>query len=212
MILKGVEINLSYSKGSILRYNFPEKITKNKEASKILKGSRMCVILHKRETPYNTVLIAPITRLVSLKSRQNPPINYVELKKDDYPIALTDDCYINLDMTTVVDESDLNAEIKQGVFKVTCPLKNPELYKLDLGLTKTFEMERFLNTEKAVEIRTIVEYINHLNENSIMPILASQDENRMQKVSEMLNNLTKDIEKEYISKPNTYTHIIKSSS
>lgn len=149
---------MSFEKGQIFEYEFSERKVINIKESKIIRGDHRAVVLHKRETPYNTVLIAPITKASILKLNGKIPSNYVELSARDYPFILEEDSYINLDMIIAVDKKELEI-FERFNKKITGILKTHDLYKLDFKIALTYELNRFNQTEFAKELNKEVENI-----------------------------------------------------
>jgi len=203
-------------RGTILDYDFPA-IIKDQKASKVLQGTHRAVVLHKRGTPYNTILIAPITKSQALKGTGKIPANYVELKKDKYPVMLTDDCYINLDMIIPVDEEFLDKHtINNGTIKVNCKLDDYDLWRMDYRLSLTFEMGKFINTEVADEIKSIVEYIHDTKEERIKSLLGEQNDPKViaviNELNQMLEEICTAIREEYLNKEPIYNLDFKNQS
>lgn len=154
---------MGYKKGDIFYYSFPERETKFKDKTRVIKNEHPVVVLHTRETPNKTVLIAPITEPKNLIDKDKVPENYVLLKYDEYPFALTKDCYINLDQIMVIDEDELEVIERKG-FRIVAPLNKIDLYKLDFRLMLTYEMQNYFENEKTLEknndINTIIQHID----------------------------------------------------
>lgn len=147
-----------FKRGEILTYDF-----KSEKGSKVIDGYHRAVVLHKRETPYRTIMIAAITSSTQLKSKGKIPNNYLELSKDDYPLVLDKDCYVNLDMVATVDGDRLNYLERYGK-KYNVVLNKKDLEKLDYKLALTYELQAFVKreTDEAVksEMNNIIEYID----------------------------------------------------
>lgn len=150
---------MNYKKGKIVKYDFP----KTKDDTNVLFGEHMAVVLHSRETPYRTILLAPITSSSSLKAKNKIPDNYLELKKEDYPFALEHDSYINLDMIASVDGKQID-ELERYSKKIDISLSKDDVYKLDFRIALTYELQEFFLKEKELELKqeveNIVEYID----------------------------------------------------
>lgn len=142
---------MNFKKGQIITYNFPIRPTQQIGKSHVIEDFHRAVVLHSRGTPFNTVLIAPITSAKSIKEKNRIPSNYVEIKKADYVMALDYDSYINLDMTMPVDEKELQ-DLEKGSFKIKGILNEFDLYQLDYKITLTYELNKYLNTEFASEL------------------------------------------------------------
>jgi|GEM_PF-2135098 len=163
---------MNYKKGQILTYTFKprvieeiknNKIVKNYEKSNVITDFHRVVVLHTRETPFRTVLVAPITSAGSLNVKASIPTNYVEIAYNDYPGVLDHDSYINLDMIMPVDEDELD-ELERFSKKFEANLDSSDIYKLDYRLTLTYELQDFfaseVDSELKQEIENVVEYID----------------------------------------------------
>nr|WP_287567429.1 type II toxin-antitoxin system PemK/MazF family toxin [Paeniclostridium sp.] len=146
-------------KGSIVEFFFENR----NENSKVINGQHRVVVLHSRETPYKTILIAPITTLESLDSQNRVPANYLKLDVKNYPFILEHDSYLNLDMMMVVDSKDLEAFERCGK-KINATLNDDDLDNLDLKIAMTYELQNFVKKEedRAVkeEVENIIEYMD----------------------------------------------------
>ena len=85
---------MRFKKGQIITYTFPSRSTKKTERSSVIESYHRSIVLHNRETPFKTILNAPLTKATSLKNKSSIPSNYVELKKADYPFVLNEDSFI----------------------------------------------------------------------------------------------------------------------
>lgn len=177
-----------YKKGKIVEYDFP----KLNECSKVLYGNHRAVVLHSRETPYKTILIAPITSLEALKKSGKIPENYLELKRKDYPFAIEHDSYINLDMIISVDEKELE-ELERYMKKINVSLNDEDLYKLDFRIALTYELQDFFKTEKENELKeevsNIVEYIDTTIKDKVKKIKQLiKDEELLKLIIDIIDN------------------------
>ena len=149
---------MSFKKGQIFEFDFPVK-----KHSKVIEFEHRVVVLYSRTTPYNTMTIAPITSLQALENKNKVPLNYLKLKKENYPFILDHDSYINLDMILTVDGDDLKQFERNGI-KVAADLNKTDLEDLDYRLALTYELQSFVKNEvdKEVqnEVKTIIEYID----------------------------------------------------
>mgnify|MGYP001583191711 CR=1 FL=1 len=154
---------MGYKKGDIFNYAFPERETKKIEKTRVIKDEHPVVVLHTRQTPHKTVLVAPITEPKNLIAIDKVPANYVFLKKENYPMALTKDCYINLDHIMVIDEVELE-NIERNGMKVKGRLIEVDLYQVDFKLMLTYELQDFFKNEKALdnneEIKAVIQHID----------------------------------------------------
>lgn len=146
---------MKFKKGQIVHYEFPKGI-KNEN---VLFGEHDAVILFSRETPYKTILLAPITSADSLKKVGKIPKNYVELKLDDYIGILEHDSYINLDMIFPVDELAID-ELEAFNKKIVKYLEPIDSQMLDYKIALTYELQKYLQEQINKEVETIVEYID----------------------------------------------------
>ncbi len=193
---------MGYKKGQLLTYTFPARETKKINKSGVIKDFHRAVVLHTRETPFKTVLIAPITSAESLKA--NIPPNYVEIKYEDYPLFLDHDSYINLDMTLAVDESELEEFKKSGIL-IRGTLNPKDLYQLDYKLALTYEMTKFLKTEisKQVshEMETVVEFIDSNLRKPVHQLLSRIDDYELvADIISLIDMIINEISNEYIKK------------
>jgi len=196
---------MSFKKGQIITYSFPERQTENGLKSKIIQDFHRAVVLHKRETPFKTILIAPITKAGSLRNKGSIPSNYLELKKEYYPFVLEEDSYVNLDMTMPVDEEEIG-DYEKGVFKVEAKLEDFDLYQLDYKITLTYELNKFIKTELALELNrefeNVLTFIDEEIKARIGEVLQSIDEpEALNKVVNLIDLLMEQIKEGYI-KPN----------
>lgn len=156
---------MSYKKGQLLTYEYPMQKTYNIRKTKTIVEFHRVVVLHQRQTPYQTVLIAPITKALSLSSTSKIPSNYIQLKQADYPFFLDVDSYINLDMISAVDSCELK-ELVKGASRtiITGTLTEQDLFDLDLKLVITYELDKFIEREVSAEINdeisSLIEYID----------------------------------------------------
>ena len=202
---------MSYHKGQVLTYYFPGRTVKKLKKSNIITEYHRIVVLHQRETPFNTVIIAPITKASSLKTKSGIPSNYVELLKSDYPIVLDEDSYINLDMTMVVDLAELN-KFEKHRKNITVILKEPDLYQLDYKITLTYEMNKYIKTELAIELHrefsNIIQFVDtEIRERVTNVIKKIENIELAKEIIEIVDYLTLSIKKEYIKnniKKNSY--------
>ncbi|AEB77341.1 type II toxin-antitoxin system PemK/MazF family toxin [Clostridium botulinum] len=151
---------MRFKKGQIVYYSFPTK-TKNK--TKVLFGEHMAVVLHSRETPYRTLLIAPITSLENLKKSNKIPENYLKLEVSKYSSFLKHDSYVNLDMIISVDGNKIDA-IEINSKKINAHIDEQDEKKLDYKIALTYELQKYFNDEHnkemKQEINNILEYID----------------------------------------------------
>ncbi|EQB4340361.1 type II toxin-antitoxin system PemK/MazF family toxin [Clostridium botulinum] len=179
---------MNCKKGRFVEYEF----SKSNEDSKVLYGKHRAIVLHSRETPYRTILIAPVTSLKSLKNSNKVPENYLELKKDDYPCALEHDSYINLDMIVAVDEEQIE-ELEKYMKKINISLNSEDLYKLDFKIALTYELQDFLKEQKEIELKeevsNIVEYIDVSIKDKVKKIKQlTQDEELLKLIIDIIDN------------------------
>ncbi|ABR33558.1 type II toxin-antitoxin system PemK/MazF family toxin [Clostridium beijerinckii] len=146
---------MKFKKGQIVKYSFP-KIEGNKN---VIVGEHSAVVLFSRETPYRTILIAPITTAQSLKDENKIPQNYVELDLNNYLGVLEHDSYINLDMIFPVDDKEIEVLEKYNK-KIEKFLDTDDLEQLDYKIALTYELQKYLNKQVNQEVKTIVEYID----------------------------------------------------
>lgn len=195
-------MSLGYHKGEILTYHFPARTLKKLSKSNIIVEYHRVVILHQRQTPYNTVIIAPITKASSLKEQSGIPSNYVELTKNDYPFVLDDDSYINLDMTMVVDFQELS-KLERYCKPITACLLEHDLYQLDYKIALTYEMSKYIKNTIAEELHrefeSVVEFIDSEIRQKINSILSKTNDIEMAKeIIDVIDYLTNSIRKEYL--------------
>lgn len=188
---------MKYKKGQIVEYDFP-KINNNND---VLEGEHKAVVLHSRETPYKTILIAPITSAEALKRNDKIPKNYVELKVDNYLGVLKHDSYINLDMIFPVDEIEI-AELERYSKKIYKELISEDQFELDFKLTVTYQLEKFLAKQVSSEVENIVEHIDTNVKSKIQEALnVIQDEEVMRVITYIIeNDLIKVLKEEYCNK------------
>ncbi len=195
---------MRYCKGQILVYHFPKRTVKKLKKSNVIEEFHRVVVLHKRETPYKTVLVAPITKATSLSSKGNIPSNYVQILKSDYSAILDEDSYINLDMIMVVDFDDMDKYERYGK-SVNVSLNIPDLYQLDYKLALTYELNEYFKfeTEKEIqqEMENIVEYIDVDIRNKLRDIITKiTDKDVIKDIIEVIDTLVNSIKTNYISK------------
>lgn len=190
---------MKYKKGQIVEYDFP-KINNNND---VLEGEHKAVVLHSRETPYKTILIAPITSAEALKRNDKIPKNYVELKVDNYLGVLRHDSYINLDMIFPVDEVEI-AELERYSKKIYKELISEDQFELDFKLTVTYQLEKFLAKQVSSEVENIVEHIDTNVKSKIQEALnVIQDEEVMRVITYIIeNDLIKVLKEEYCNNKN----------
>ena len=193
---------MSYQKGQILTYHFPERTVRRLKKSNIIVEYHRIVVLHKRQTPYNTVLIAPITKASALKSKSQIPSNYVELSKSDYPHILEEDSFINLDMTMPVDEKELNKLEKYGK-NLSGKLHEGDAYQLDYKITLTYELSKFIQNELSNELHkefeNVVEFIDiDIREKIREIVMKTNDITLVKDIIEVLDHLVLSIKKSYL--------------
>lgn len=182
-----------------MEYDFP-KINNNND---VLEGEHKAVVLHSRETPYKTILIAPITSAEALKRNDKIPKNYVELKVDNYLGVLKHDSYINLDMIFPVDEVEI-AELEKYSKKIYKELISEDQFELDFKLTVTYQLEKFLAKQVSSEVENIVEHIDTNVKSKIQEALnVIQDEEVMRVITYIIeNDLIKVLKEEYCNNKN----------
>lgn len=146
---------MKFQKGQVVKYSFP----KDRVNDNVLFGEHNAVILFSRETPYRTILIAPITSAEGLKNSNQIPDNYVELKKDNYLGVLEHDSYINLDMIFPVDKEKVD-ELERCNKKITKCLEVEDLKTLDYKIALTYELQNYLHEQVNNEVKIIAEYID----------------------------------------------------
>lgn len=165
---------MGYKKGDIFYYDFPKRETKNTVKTRVIKDKHPVVVLHTRKTPYKTVLVAPITEPKTLVKNDKVPSNYVFLKKDNYPLLLTKDCYINLDHIMAIDEDELD-RVKRNGMKVHGKLIEVDLYQVDFKLMLTYELQNYFKNEKALDnnayAKAIIQHIDINIKNDIEALL-----------------------------------------
>jgi len=169
---------VGYKKGEFLCYVFPNKETDTIEASKVIAGYHRVVVLHQRETPHYTILVAPITKAGSLNRKGKIPSNYVKIHQQDYPIALDEDSFINLDMAMPIDEDELK-KLERFNKRITVTLNDIDLYDLDYKIALTYELGRYFENEVDKELEkefaNVIEYIDQDIRNKIIEILSKID-------------------------------------
>ena len=188
---------MGYKRGQILIYTYPEN-----EASNIINGYHRVVTLHKRETPYNTILIAPITSAESLNVKDKIPSNYVKLLETDYPFVLDHDSYINLDMTISVDEEEINV-LERYNKTITATLNDLDLYQLDYKITLTYELNRYLENEYSkritLEFENVITYIDESIKSRIADIiLKSNSPDLLNDVIAVIDDLVNQLKTTYL--------------
>ncbi|MDK0621630.1 type II toxin-antitoxin system PemK/MazF family toxin [Clostridium perfringens] len=190
---------MKYKKGQIVEYDFP-KINNNND---VLEGEHKAVVLHSRETPYKTILIAPITSAEALKRNDKIPKNYVELKVENYLGVLKHDSYINLDMIFPVDEVEI-AELERYSKKIYKELISEDQFELDFKLTVTYQLEKFLTKQVSSEVENIIEHIDTNVKSKIQEALnVIQDEEVMKVITYIIeNDLIKVLKEEYCNNKN----------
>lgn len=194
---------MEYKKGQLLTYSFPQRQTTNVINSKVIRDFHRVVVLHKRQTPYHTILIAPITEANSLGSKNNIPPNYVKILKEDYPMFLDEDSYINLDMTMPVDESEL-MPLTKGISRIKLNgVLNPQnLVDLDYKMLITYELDSYVNQEVNKQIGTemdnIIEYISTDTKQQIISLFDNVSEKGTLKlVLAIIDNLISELKTNY---------------
>lgn len=196
---------MSYKKGDMFFYDFPKRKTEKIEKTGVIYDEHRVVVLHKRETPHKTVLVAPITEPKNLIRSNAVPKNYVKLKKDDYPCMLTKDSYINLDHIMPIDEGELLKVSKKGV-KILGTLKEVDLYQVDFKLMLTYELQDFFENEKALDnnanIQVIIDHIDINVKKEIEELMDQFDIKEEEQRNKFINALDSliDILKEYYIK------------
>lgn len=173
---------------AMLGYYYP-----NKKNSRVLGGYHRVVILSTRRTPYNTKLIAPITSAKALRNRNKIPSNYFELKKEDYPMILDNDSYVNLDMIMAVDEKDLKPLLSRNGCVINSNLNSRDSSELSRKIAETFELQGFVEEEvekeTKKEIDTVVEYLNTEVRDELEKILTNiSDNDTKEKLKNLLDN------------------------
>ncbi|MFB9974569.1 hypothetical protein ACFFJF_11470 [Allobacillus sp. GCM10007489] len=191
-----------FRKGSIITYTFPPRPTEHIDNSKVIRNYHRAVVLHKRKTPFKTVLIAPITKAISLKQRKEIPSNYVELKKENYPLVLVEDSFINLDMTMPVDEVELQ-NLTRGITKIDASLNEEDLNQLNYKITLTYELSNYirheLNHELNREFNNVITLIDRVIKPEIEDILLTKkDKDSLIEVEKILDFLIDEIKLNYI--------------
>lgn len=200
---------MSHKKGQFVEYAFPKRPVTTIKASKVMRDPHRAVILHKRETPYKLILIAPITTASSLESQGKIPLNYVRLGKGKYPFALTEDCYICLDNITVADEVELKQLTTPSNVPIQCVLDEFDLIQLDYKMVLTHELGKYLQTEIANEIESVIEYIKgSLSQRKIELLERAKTEKPEVLILEAFNyfdSLLDDVRAEFIEESDIYT-------
>lgn len=195
---------MGYKKGEILYYKYPIRKTENINKTGVIYGNHRSIVLHHRETPFNTVLVAPITKATSLKDKNKIPSNYLKLLFEDYPCALDEDSFINLDMTMVVDELDLIKLNKSS--KIISAILNPsDLYQLDYKITLTYELNKYfeneLNRELVREFNDVIEYIDIDIREQIENLISNvKDKEMVSDIFNIINSLIDTLKNTYIKK------------
>lgn len=186
---------MGYNKGQILFYEFPEK-----DSSKVINGFHRVVVLHSRETPYKTILVAPVTSSEGLNSKNKVPSNYVSLLVKDYPFALDHDSFINLDMTMPIDEYDLKC-LEKFNKKIKAELTSIDMYQLDYKIALTYELNKYFETQISLELKNVVKYIDENIKVRIEDILAKvSDEKLIEDIIGIIDDLISELKENYIIK------------
>jgi hypothetical protein len=205
---------MNYKKGQFLTYIFPtriieeiknNKIVKNLEKSGVIKSFHRVVVLHTRTTPFRTILVAPVTSSKGLKSKNDIPDNYVELKSRDYPGVLDNDSFINLDMIMPIDEYELT-QLERYSKKIEAYLEVSDLYKMDYKIALTYELQDYfaveLNKEIRQEFETVIEYIDSSIKEKVNLIIKKIRDPEIEKLLEEIieNDLIGVIKSQYLEK------------
>lgn len=186
-------MSIKLKKGQFCKYDFK----KYDKESKLLDGKHFAVILHTTNTPYNVALVAPITKAEALKSRDQIPDTYVELKCEKYNAVLTCDSYIDLDMILAVDLDNLEC-IYKGSLRVDSSLDNDDLVELDIKLVLKYELDKHFQNAITEEVKTIVEYIDDYIKNAIEKVTEIiKDSETLQQITNILISMVKEIKELY---------------
>lgn len=196
---------MNYVKGQILTYHFPQrKLSRFSKLSKsnVIEKYHRVVVLHSRGTPYNTVLVAPVTKATGKVSNNSLPSNYVEMGKIHYAEVLEFNSYINLDMCMPVDENELK-KYKKYNKSVDCHLKDFDMEQLDYKLVLTYELSKYIKTnlesELNKEFEMVVELIDNDIKNRIISILEKIEDIEIKKeVLDVINYLLSEIRTTYL--------------
>lgn len=185
---------MKFKKGQIVKYSFP-KIEGNEN---VIVGEHSAVVLFSRETPYRTILIAPITTAQALKDENKIPQNYVELDYNNYLGVLEHNSYINLDMIFPVDDKEIEVLEKYSK-KIEKFLDTDDLEQLDYKIALTYELQKYLNKQVNQEVKTIVEYIDTSIKDKIKKALeVIENEDIMNTIMYIIeNDLIKELKSTY---------------
>ncbi|HEY5588013.1 MAG TPA: type II toxin-antitoxin system PemK/MazF family toxin [Candidatus Paceibacterota bacterium] len=198
---------MGYKKGQLLTYDFPKRKTAIIKDSKVLCEFHRVVVLHQRPTPYDVVLVAPITKASSLSTKGSIPPNYVSLKKDDYPMFLDVDSYINLDMIIPVDLNELQDFYKgTSKIKINATLNDLDLIELDYKIVITYELDKLIKKEVSesleYEFLNVITFIDKNIKEKIRKIVSKvNDYGLLNEIFDVLDTLINEIKENYI-KPN----------
>lgn len=192
---------MELKKGSIVKFDFGK--VRCAEDSKMIKKKRRAVVLHTEDTPYKLVTIAPITKAKSLEHQGLLPNTYIKLEVSKYPTALTCDSYIDLDMTTTVDEEALvYLELFENEYVPNLSLE--DLERLDYGIALKFELQSFIaqkvDDHLRNEIGNIVQFIDRdIRKKAISMVDIIQDKTATQYFLDILqNDLIKELKDTYL--------------
>lgn len=193
---------MPYTKGDILTYHFPKRTVKKIKKSNVITQYHRVVVLHSRETPHKTVLIAPITSASSLISDDNIPSNYVRLQKEKYPMVLDNDSFINLDMCVPVDEYELS-KLERYNKRIDCCLTNIDMNTMNLKIILTYELSKFidnrLNEQLRQEFENVITFIDENIKTRIVNLMQKVDDTDVAKdILNIIDYLITELKDAYI--------------
>lgn len=195
---------MSFKRGQIVTYSFPERETDVIDKTKVINGYHRAVVLHQRETPYDTILIAAITKAEALKSKGKIPSNYVKLLKENYPFVLEEDSYINLDMIMVVDNIEIRSLERFGKF-IVAVLNKGDCKDLDYKMILTYELNKYIKTivdeEINREFESVISYIDQDIRERIEHVLRKiNNVEIIKEITEIIDMLINDLKENYSKK------------
>jgi uncharacterized protein YifN (PemK superfamily) len=196
--------DMGYKKFEILTYTYPETKVTDLEESKIIKDYHRVVVLHSRETPYRSILVAPITKASKLAARHKIPANYVPLKQEDYPGILDEDSYINLDMIRAVDSDELDRLERYGkTFHKS--LEDFDQWNLDYKITLTYELGKYLkrefDTQLEEEFANVITYIDENIKTRVTELLSKiDDKSTADSIISIIDELIESLRQQFIQK------------
>lgn len=186
-------MSTNLKKGQILNLNIKLK----SKDSKILSGEHRVVVLHQKPSPYNIVIVAPITTAESLKKRNKIPDTYVKLDENDYLGILEHESYIMLDAIMSVDLLELENYIKSNKV-INANLNDEDLFKLDAKIILKFELDKVVNRLVEENVKEVISYIDDYIKIAIEKLHnIIQDKETLNKTVDTFGSFIIDIKKQY---------------